>query len=207
MWTSPAAAGLTVSVLLRPSAARASWNWLPLLTGVAVRDAVLAAGGAAADASAVTLKWPNDVLLGPAQRKVAGILVQTSGDAVVMGVGINVSTRADELPVPTATSLALEGWSTDRDALLTSLLSRLHTRYRAWDEARGSAARSGLLDEYRERCSTIGRRVTIDMSGGLRHGTAIGVDETGRLEVRFDAGGLVEAVSAGDVTHLRAAGN
>jgi BirA family biotin operon repressor/biotin-[acetyl-CoA-carboxylase] ligase len=215
VWGSPTSAGLTLSALVRPTAARASWGWLPLLAGVALRDALLAGTGDArvggdpmpAGVGLVSLKWPNDILLGPAQKKVAGILVQSVADGVVIGIGLNVTTRADELPVPTATSLALEGWPTDRAAVLKSLLRRLHARYQTWNDADGSASRCGLLEEYRRHCSTIGRRVSIDTSRGLRHGAAVGVDETGRLEVRFDDSETIEAVSAGDVTHLRAAGN
>src|SRR5215467_7750811 len=69
-WTSPPRSGLTFSVLVRPGTPLATWGWLPLLTGVAVCDAVNATGVDAA------LKWPNDLLVGAQGRKAAGILVQ-----------------------------------------------------------------------------------------------------------------------------------
>ena len=74
---------------------------------------------------AVRLKWPNDLLHGPSERKLAGILAQTTGTAVVLGIGLNVSTTEAELPVTTASSLVLCGASDpDRTALLAAILTR-----------------------------------------------------------------------------------
>ena len=101
-WLSPPGAGLMFSVLLRPGEVPpARRGWVPLLTGVAIASAVRDLTGLDA-----RLKWPNDVLVG--DRKLAGILAEQSADAIVVGAGINVSTRQAELPVETATSLALE---------------------------------------------------------------------------------------------------
>ena len=93
-WTSPPRAGLTFSLLLRPvSVPVAQWGWLPLLTGVALSDAVR--GFVPVE---VSLKWPNDLLVGPSGQKVAGILAEAGAGWVVVGVGINVDHRPDELP-------------------------------------------------------------------------------------------------------------
>ena len=102
-WTSPPRAGLTFSVLLRPYGVPAALlGWLPLLAGCAVAAAV-----PAVTAVHPRLKWPNDVLVGDA--KLAGILAERSGSAVVVGIGINVFQRRDELPPGVAaTSLLLE---------------------------------------------------------------------------------------------------
>ena len=125
-WETPPRAALTFSVLLRPAVEADRWPWLPLLVGYAVRETL----PASAEAS---LKWPNDVLIG--DRKVAGILVERvesrSGPAAVVGIGLNVSTTPAELPVPTATSLAIElGAEPDRTDLLLGLLNELDRRYR-----------------------------------------------------------------------------
>jgi BirA family biotin operon repressor/biotin-[acetyl-CoA-carboxylase] ligase len=209
VWTSPRSAGLTISLLLRPSSPVETWGWLSLLAGVALRDALLqmirTAGGTAHEES-VLLKWPNDLLLGPSNKKVAGILVESTADASVIGIGVNVTTSADELPVSTATSLAVERLPADRAAIVIALLTRLHTRLRAWENAGGSAERSGLRAEYRRHCSTVGRRVSVDLPAGVRYGSALDVDETGRLVVRFDDTETVQVVSAGDVMHLETAG-
>jgi BirA family biotin operon repressor/biotin-[acetyl-CoA-carboxylase] ligase len=134
-WSSPPRAALTCSVLLRPAGvpppARA---WLPLLTGIAVAAALRAEAGVAAG-----LKWPNDVLVG--DRKIAGILAEVHGDAVVAGVGLNVTLTRAELPVPTATSLLLENAAClDRGRLLAAVLTELASRYTAWAAGPHAAA-------------------------------------------------------------------
>jgi BirA family transcriptional regulator, biotin operon repressor / biotin---[acetyl-CoA-carboxylase] ligase len=191
-WVSPPRAGLTFSVLLRPTVPIATWGWLPLLTGVAVRDGI----------PGVLLKWPNDVLCDRDERKLAGILAQTSGDAVVLGVGLNVSTTPEELPTENATSLALCGASElDRTALLVAILTRLDTRLAQWVDVDGDAPACGLHAAYTQACATIGREVEVTTTGGARvAGTAVGIEPDGRL--RLDTGTLV---SAGDVEHLRPA--
>jgi BirA family transcriptional regulator, biotin operon repressor / biotin---[acetyl-CoA-carboxylase] ligase len=197
-WASPPRAGLTFSVLLRPSASASLWGWLPLLTGVAVRDAVAELTGVDA-----ALKWPNDVLLGGARRKAAGILAQVVGDAAVVGVGLNVTTTAEELPVDTATSLAIEGGAApDRTELLVAILAELGARYMQWDAAGGDAEVSGLAGDYRNWCATIGRDVVVSGTDGDSYeGRATGVDADGRLVLTSD--GRQRLVAAGDVRHLR----
>ncbi|MBE7189631.1 biotin--[acetyl-CoA-carboxylase] ligase, partial [Jatrophihabitans endophyticus] len=178
VWTSPPGAGLLFSMLLRPRAPMAQWGWLPLLAGVALAEGVERVAGIAC-----ALKWPNDLLVGAQQRKAAGILVQTAGDAVVIGIGLNVSTTADELPVPTATSLAVEGApGLGREALLAAVLSQVDARLTAWDDASGDPTRSGLADAYRPRCATLGHQVRVTLTGGPPLvGEAVDLDGSGRL--------------------------
>lgn len=197
-WTAPARAALTFSVLLRPTTPAATWGVLPLLAGVAVVEALRAV--CRVD---VRLKWPNDVLA-PNGGKLAGILAERVDDAVVVGVGLNVSTRRDELPVPAATSLALEGAaSTDRLPILAEVLRALDRRCSAW-EAAGGAPRT-VLPAYREICETIGREVRVELPGGdVVTGVAVAVDDDGRLIVREAE--AERAWSAGEVVHLRPAG-
>jgi BirA family biotin operon repressor/biotin-[acetyl-CoA-carboxylase] ligase len=209
-WVSPPRAGLTLSVLLRPGRADpdkgwdevpgTEFGWLPLLAGVALREAVLQR--AEIDAA---LKWPNDLLVKDA--KCAGILAEGIGDAVVLGIGLNVTTRPDELPPVTglpATSLQIAGArTTDRDPLLRSLLRGLARWYGGWREADGDAEMCGLLSEYRKACATIGRDVTVRLpSGADMAGKATTVDRHGRLVVRTEGGGE-RRVLAGDVLHVR----
>jgi BirA family biotin operon repressor/biotin-[acetyl-CoA-carboxylase] ligase len=197
-WTSPPGAGLTVSLAVRPAVPMPTWGWLPLLTGLALRDAVAELPGLRAP---VSVKWPNDLLLG--DRKAAGILAQTQGGGIVVGVGLNVSTSADELPVPTATSLAVEGVRVDRTSLLGALLAAFDRYYDAWVAADGSAI-GGLLTAYRAACSTLGRAVTVaGTDGAMLQGRAEDVDEMGRLVVVTEGG--PQTVAAGDVEHVRPA--
>lgn len=197
-WTSPPRAGLTFSVVLRPTAPSRTWGWLPLLAGVAVQDALADSTGVAAQ-----LKWPNDVLHGPSERKLAGILAQSSGDAVVIGIGLNVSTTEAELPVETATSLALCGATElDRTALLAGILTRLDGRAAQWDAVAGNAEACGLAADYRNACATLGRTVVVSTTAGRAlTGRAAGIDSDGRLQIAQD--GQMHTVGAGDVEHLR----
>ena len=191
VWESPRYAGLTFSVLLHPPVADRRWPWLPLLTGVAVVDALAAVG-----APPARLKWPNDVLLDG--LKVAGILAERvdtpRGAAAVVGVGLNVAQTRPELPVPTATSLALAGAAVDRAAVLRSVLERLHGAYVGW---RAGSPR----DRYLALCDTVGRQVRVELPRGVLEGTATDVDADGALVVA--SGGRRTAVTAGDVVHLR----
>lgn len=191
-WSSPPRAGLTFSALVRPSVPAAAWGWLPLLAGVAVHDVL---SGLADDAA---LKWPNDVLLGEA--KVAGLLAQSAGGAAVLGIGLNVTTTADELPVATATSLRAHGVAADRTDLLVALVRALDVRYRSWLDASGDAEVCGLASAYRSACATLGRDVAVSqLDGTVLRGRATDVDDAGRLLVDG------QVVAAGDVEHLRPA--
>lgn len=193
-WTAPEGSALTFSVLVRPTVPPAGLGWLPLVSGLAVVEALLALTGLPA-----ALKWPNDVLVGP--RKLGGILAERVGgtDAVVVGIGVNVAMTAEQLPVPTATSLLLElaGSALPSSAdLLDALLDRLGARYRAWEDA------GPPLADYRRACATLGRTVQVDLPAGASlTGTAQDVDADGRLLV--DAAEGVQAVAAGDVLHVR----
>jgi BirA family biotin operon repressor/biotin-[acetyl-CoA-carboxylase] ligase len=198
-WQSPPQAGLTFSVLLRPppSVPAHRRTWLPLLVGEAVRSAVERLGEVES-----RLKWPNDVLLGPDRLKVAGVLVQADDDAVVAGVGLNVTSRRPELP-PGGTSLAVEAARcTLRDPLLRAVLRGLGSLYRDWCATDGDPDGSGLRPAYLRACDTVGRDVRVELpGGGVVAGVAAGLDEAGRLLVATAAG--MRAVSAGDVRHVR----
>ena len=201
-WTSPRYAALTFSLLIRPDVPPARRGWLPLLTGVVVAAAVTEVIGVEA-----RLKWPNDVLAGEA--KLAGILAEAAGDAVVVGIGLNVSTEPDELPGPgpgalPATSLRVAGATAlDREKLLLAILTGFERWYQAWRQAGGDPDRSGLRPEYTRLSATIGRTVRAELPGGQAlSGLAAGVDSDGRLLVRVSPGSEVP-VAAADVVHLR----
>jgi BirA family biotin operon repressor/biotin-[acetyl-CoA-carboxylase] ligase len=196
-WETPDRAALTFSVLLRPQVPAERWPWLPLLTGYAVGSALRGAG---ADAC---LKWPNDVTVGDA--KVAGILLERvetpSGPAAVLGIGVNVSTTRDELPVEAATSLGLLELEVDRTTLLGDILVALAEQYDAWQTSAGGS----LAEDYQRVCATVGRDVRVELpSGETVTGRALRVDDDGCLLVESD--GRTLRVGAGDVVHVRSAG-
>jgi BirA family biotin operon repressor/biotin-[acetyl-CoA-carboxylase] ligase len=196
IWTSPPRAGITVSFLLRPDVPAARKGWLPLLTGVALAEAVAEVTGVLA-----SLKWPNDLLAADG-RKLAGILAETTGKAVVVGVGLNVSTTTAELP-DTGTSLArVLGTTVDRAPVLLAFLRAFERRYRRWTEVLGDPVSSGLAQDYLAWSSTVGTEVVVALpDGSTLEGTAQAVDWDGRLVVAT-AEGTVELAS-GDVRHVR----
>jgi BirA family biotin operon repressor/biotin-[acetyl-CoA-carboxylase] ligase len=215
-WQAPARSGLTMSVLLRPAVPNTRLGWLPLLAGVAVVQAC----AQLTDVDAA-LKWPNDLLVRQSADaggwgKCGGILAETVPPAeamdmaVVVGIGINVTQVAEELPEPQdplahpPTSLALAGAAADREALAIAVLERIAEWYRRWVTLAGDPVTSGLAEAYRAICLTIGRDVTVSLPGaGSLAGRVSGVDDDGRLVVVTPTG--PQALAAGDVAHLRPA--
>jgi BirA family biotin operon repressor/biotin-[acetyl-CoA-carboxylase] ligase len=196
VWASPPRAGLTVSFLVRPEVPAARKGWLPLLTGVALAESVSEVTGVLP-----SLKWPNDLLAADG-RKLAGILAETSGTAVVVGTGLNVSTTAAELP-DSGTSLArITGGTVDRGTVLLAFLRAVERRYRRWVDVLGDPVSSGLAHDYLAWSSTVGTEVAVALpDGSTLEGVAQAVDWDGRLVVAT-AGGTIELAS-GDVRHVR----
>ena len=201
VWTSPPRAGLTVSMLLRPDVPATRRGWLPLLVGVALAESVREVTGVLP-----SLKWPND-LLARDGRKLAGILAATASSptrptAVVVGVGLNVTTTADELP-ETGTSLArVLGRPVDRGPLLLAFLRAVEQRYLRWAGQLGDPVSSQLAADYLAWSSTVGTAVSVALpDGSTVDGVAEAVDWDGRLVVAT-AEGTVELAS-GDVRHVR----
>ncbi len=197
-WASPAGAGLWLSVVIDIAAvAPARRGLLPLAAGLAASDALTEVTGLA-----VLLKWPNDLVIdgpapggAPGPGKLGGLLVEAGPQAIV-GCGINVSARVDELPTAGATSLALEGANeVDRGQLLAAVLCHLRRRVDQWRTG------AGLIDDYRERCLSLGRQVVVSMPGGeILAGVATAVGADGQLGVT-DSQGNTRSVAAGDVIH------
>jgi BirA family biotin operon repressor/biotin-[acetyl-CoA-carboxylase] ligase len=188
-------------VLLRPDVPAARRGWLPLLTGVALAEAVGEITGVRA-----SLKWPND-LLALDGRKLAGILAEAGSSparpaAVVVGTGLNVNTDAAELP-DTGTSLSVvTGAPVDRGPLLLGFLRAFERHYRRWVEALGDPVASGLAQDYLAWSSTVGSTVEVTLpDGSLLQGTATAVDWDGRLVVSTPEGPV--DLAAGDVRHVR----
>ena len=220
-WVSPAGSQLIFSVLILPDSLD-HLGTLPLAAGLAVTDSVEGA----------VLKWPNDVHIDG--KKLCGILAEAGpvGEAfksapktevskteinkaevnkaeiapktqsanppsarVVVGMGINVTLTREELPIEAATSLALEGLDTDRTKLAITVLKNLRHRITQWEQQDPQ-----LMADYRKVCSSIGQEVRLEAPTSDVIGTVEGVADDGRINV----GG--EYYSAGDVIHLRPAG-
>jgi BirA family biotin operon repressor/biotin-[acetyl-CoA-carboxylase] ligase len=204
-WVAPAGSSLAISVLVRVDGVIPveTLGWLPLVAGLAMAQAVDAVLPGAPRRAGV--KWPNDVQID--ERKVCGILCEIlPGSGVIVGAGLNVLMTPEQLPVQTATSLAIAGAEPDAtlpDRALAGYLTGLQSLVRRLRDGRGDAQASGIRDEVVARCSTVGRQVRVELpAGAALQGTAVGIDLEGRLEVRDDSD-TVHAVAAGDIIHLR----
>jgi BirA family transcriptional regulator, biotin operon repressor / biotin---[acetyl-CoA-carboxylase] ligase len=214
VWEAPPGSALLVSVAVPAPGDVSAAPLVSFAAAVAIVDALQDACGVAA-----RCKWPNDVLVG--ERKIAGILAEARSmdgrvRTVVVGAGVNVLQTVGELP-PGArvapTSVAAEGGTADLQRLLASYLTRLrglvdsHRRKRL-GLATGTAivtttetVTATILEAYRERCSTLGRRVRATIGAGREVvGTAIAVEPTGELVVRTDQETV--RVAFGEVVHL-----
>jgi BirA family biotin operon repressor/biotin-[acetyl-CoA-carboxylase] ligase len=204
-WVAPPGSSLLLSVVLRPPLGQEA-VWLTVAAaGVALAEAVDAVAPAAGPAA---LKWPNDLELHG--RKAAGLLAEAhlDGDrlaAVLLGMGVNVTQGAADLPpevADRATSVSLAaGAPVDRADLLAAWAGRFLGGYQAL-----CAGRPGpVLAAYRERLATVGQRVRADRIGADPVvGTAVDLTPTGGLVVQTPAGARVEVLAA-DVHHLRPA--
>jgi BirA family biotin operon repressor/biotin-[acetyl-CoA-carboxylase] ligase len=208
-WQAPAGASIAVSAVVpipdRVTDQASEWGWLPLLSGMAMRAALEDVAGVAG-----RLKWPNDVLvqertadLAAPWLKISGVLCEMvhGGALVVIGAGANMDQTRRELPVETATSLALCGAGhVRREEVIVRYLGVLADLHQTWSA--GGAGLEALRAAYRASCLTIGLDVDVHQPGGtVARGTATGVDDAGRLVVQ--AGGSSTAHAAGDVTHVR----
>jgi len=185
-WSAPAGSSLLMSLLLRSPP-----PLLPLIAAVAVCDV-------AGDEAQV--KWPNDVVLPSADparplAKLAGILVEGRPQAgwAVLGIGLNVAVRLEELPIELRANAATLGQAPDAiEPTLERLLAALQGRL--------AEPTAEILDAWRARDALHGREIAWD-SG---RGRAQGIDGTGRLIVALGDGG--RTVLDGGEVHLESVG-
>jgi BirA family biotin operon repressor/biotin-[acetyl-CoA-carboxylase] ligase len=193
VWVSPAG-NLFLSVLLRPREPPKSIGLLPLVAGVAACEALRRLGVAAA-----VLKWPNDVLVGPA--KIAGVLLESvwsesRPEAVIAGIGVNLALDPRELPTdlrPLTTSVAAEtGRSVDRDAAAAEVLAQL----RLWYDALARDGAAASIAAWRSRSAPWwGRVVEVTAGNQTIRGVARDVGEDGALVLDLETGGRVVVVA------------
>jgi len=182
----PASTALLFSIYLQPQRERDDWGFLPLLAGFSIADTLRKIN------ANVSIKWPNDLLID--EMKIGGIISTAAGSGVVIGIGINVSTTASELPVETATSLKIAGVSKlDRNLLLPLLLNAFETDFTAWNQG------ESFLERYSQLSATRGREVTIiGPAESAMRSRVQSFDEQGRLHLEDG-----QIVTVGDVIHLR----
>jgi BirA family transcriptional regulator, biotin operon repressor / biotin---[acetyl-CoA-carboxylase] ligase len=179
---------LTFSMYIQPKVDKSEWSFLTLLAALSVREAI----GFLEGKTRIDIKWPNDLLIN--EKKCAGIIAQATDNGVVIGIGINVGMNQSELPVPTATSLAIEGGiELDRNVILGAILNHFEVNLQIWELGKS------FIAEYKEASATIGAEVEVTLPGGkVIKSKATGVSDAG--ELLLESG---EAVTVGDVVHLR----
>jgi BirA family biotin operon repressor/biotin-[acetyl-CoA-carboxylase] ligase len=184
----PKNSALLFSVYIQPKCEKSEWAFIPLLAGLATSLAITTLN----PEISVELKWPNDLQI--KERKVGGIIAQLAGDGVILGIGLNVGMTHDELPVEDATSLSIEGSnSLDRNLLLVALLDSLEEILGRWESG------EDLRHLYRERSSTLGKRVGVELPDGkTKMGVAEDISPDG--ELILDDG---QRITVGDIVHLR----
>jgi BirA family biotin operon repressor/biotin-[acetyl-CoA-carboxylase] ligase len=185
-FNAPASTALLFSLYLTPERSRENWGFIPLLAGLSLTRTLSEVE------KKISIKWPNDLLIG--EKKVAGIISTVHGQGVIVGIGLNVSMKSEELPVPSATSLELEGFTTlERNHLIAMILNSLEKDFINWDHG------SSFCDQYLACSSTIGSDVQIELPGGVKiQSKAVSIDELGQLHLEDG-----QCISVGDVIHLR----
>ena len=179
---------LTFSIYIEPKVEKEEWSFLTLLAGLSVHEALHALD----PQIEIGIKWPNDLLIG--DKKFVGMIAQASAKGVVLGIGINVGMSQEELPVETATSLAITGFAElDRNVILASIINHFEINCEMWENDKS------FLAEYRTACATIGKDVEVTLPGGKTiRSRAVDISYTGALLLEDGS-----EVTVGDVVHLR----
>ena len=190
-WSSPAG-NLSLSVLLRPTEALRNAGQWSLLAAVALADAL---APLLPPSVALTLKWPNDVLLD--DRKLAGILIDTSGAGnevawLSIGVGVNLAVAPD-LADRACVCLAEMIDAPTADAVAAAFMDSLD-RWRATRLLDGFAA---IRAAWLARAHAIGCEITLKVGVQRLGGTFAGLADDGSLLLQ--SGGRVRAFSTGEV--------
>ncbi len=194
VWEAPSGTSLLVSILLRPTRPGHELPVLSLAGGVAAVECARAHGAAAC------LSWPNDVVCG--ERKLGGVLAELGpDDSVLLGIGMNLSSRAEDLPAAARlvpTSLLLETGSAPSAAdALRSLLGALRPLAALFD-ADGPSA---IAERARPLDALAGTAVQVRLaSGEVVVGEAAGIAGDGCLIVAAD--GAERHFASGEVERL-----
>lgn len=188
-WVAPAGTSLLASILVPTKTDH--FSLLPLVVGVAVSDLIRSL----LPSKEIQLKWPNDVLV--ESKKISGILCEQLSPAwSIVGVGINLSQTADQLPPVPSTSIALEG-----GPLVAANLLALGLATSLQDLVDADPEELHALVEH--RCSTLGQRVLVSLPAGTTlEGRALSLESDGALRIE-DLTGAEQIIRAGDIAHLR----
>lgn len=196
-WASPKGKGIYLSILLRPKLEIREIAKITLATAVTVCSAIAAETGVQAQ-----IRWPNDVLVG--DKKLCGILTEISAEAdrvkhLVVGVGINVNSTAEDLP-PVGTSVHLvTGKAWNRARLAARFLNEFEKTYKALQKGKFAE----IVRDWESLSVLSGKNVVAKGLNGDIEGVAMGIDEEdGALWIRRDTG-IQTKVLSGDIQFIR----
>lgn len=193
VWVSPRGTGLWFSVLMRPKLKPSAAARITVAASVAVARAIRRTTGLDA-----RIKWPNDVTV--RGKKLAGVLTELQAEgneilAAILGIGIDVNCRPEELPADIATSLLIEtGQPQDRVALAAEVLTALDDCYRA-----AQTDFDAIVAEWARLSTTLGKQLVVTMGTRRIEGHAQALDNDGALLLRRD-NGQIERILGADVT-------
>lgn len=189
-WVSPKGSGIWLSMLLKPDISPVEASQITLVAGLAVCSAC---------GIGSMIKWPNDVVING--KKLCGILTEASAvndklNYVVCGIGINVNVESfDDEIKHRATSMLIEsGHKHDRNKIIAKLLNEFEHYYTIFTKYGLDA----IMEEYRKKCITIGREVTVIYENGTVTGKAVTVNNVGTLAVDTENG--IINVTSGEVS-------
>jgi BirA family biotin operon repressor/biotin-[acetyl-CoA-carboxylase] ligase len=187
---------LLASLMLIDPGAAARLPELTFVTALSVRDAIAASAKAARVDAPVTLKWPNDILVGG--HKASGILLEShalaSGRAVIIGIGVNCVGHPQDTLHP-ATNLAQEGMTVTADELLSAIAANLATRLDAWMNGEPFSA---IRQEWLSHAQGVGERIRVRLPDREFSGIFEDFAEDGQLVMRLDDRATVR-LSAADI--------
>ena len=196
-WYSPPETGIYLSTLLKPDLELSKISIITLLAGVA---AILTINEFSNQNA--YLKWPNDILID--SKKVCGLLCETikknrEPDSVIIGIGINVNQIPEQFPEHLkniATSIRIvNGFPIDRLAVIQSFLTNLDREYQTYlDEGESS-----VINKWSLNTKLFGKKVSIKHGSNVKTGSAMRLDELGRLVLLLD-NGHEEAFDSGEVS-------
>jgi BirA family biotin operon repressor/biotin-[acetyl-CoA-carboxylase] ligase len=184
----PHSSALMFSIYIQPTRDKSDWSFIPLLSGLIISLALSELD----PRIEVSIKWPNDLLIG--ENKIGGIISNATDLGIVVGIGINVAMSDSELPVAHATSLGLNDFrELDRNNILAAILNQYEEILSRWD------AGEDLRHLYRDRSATIGKEVRIETPHATHiNGLAIDIAPNGELILKDG-----KRITVGDIVHLR----
>lgn len=195
VWQSPKG-GVYLSLLLRPKAPAEKTLLLTYVAALAVTNTIRSFNLPA------RIKWPNDVLV--QGKKIAGILLEsatknTQVSYVIVGIGVNLNTNLVLLSTDVrnnATSLCIEhGSPIDYDEFLTNFFLQFDRFYQVFVAGKFDQ----IIDAWKQQSDTLGKRIKVQTTNDIVHGTAVDVDQSGFLLLKTQEGRIIR-VTSGDCT-------